>query len=498
MTGTRDQQDLKMLIGSSIPLIRIESHEEKRATELVKNICLKLKKPVYRWSITSGLKRLGIEQLKPDVDDTQEPEAVLKHIANDANPSVYILCDLHPFLAEDARLVRKLREICLGYHKLGHTVVLLSPELELPSELTALAANFELALPSREQLEDLIKEEARLWSKQNQGQKVRTDRSTLDLLISNLAGLTFHDARTLIRNVIHDDGAITETELPEVNQAKFRLLERGGVLSFEFETARFNEVGGLTKLKTWLSQREPVFHRKPGTEALDPPKGVLLVGVQGGGKSLAAKAVAGMWSVPLLRLDFGSLYNKYHGETEKNLRESLKLAKLMSPCVLWMDEIEKGVSTGENDGGTSMRVLGTLLTWMAENRDPVFIVSTANDISGLPPELIRKGRLDEIFFVDLPCSETRKEIFAIHLTKRKQDIDAFDLDALTAVTDGFSGSEIEQLVVSGLYSALGAGGNLSNETLMNEAKNTSPLSIVMREKLESLRSWAEGRTVRAN
>jgi len=205
-----------------------------------------------------------------------------------------------------------------------------------------------------------------------------------------------------------------------------------------------------------------------------------------------------MWEVPLLRLDFGSLYNKFHGETEKNLRQSLKLAEVMSPCVLWMDEIEKGLSSGEHDGGTSQRVLGTLLTWMAENEKPVFIVSTSNDINRLPPELIRKGRLDEIFFVDLPCKSTREEIFQIHLTKRKHEADSFDITRLAEKSEGFSGAEIEQAVVAGLYSALAESKPLDTQILVDELNKTQPLSVVMAEKIQQLRSWAEGRTVLAN
>jgi len=498
MTGKTEQTDLKLLVESSIPLIAIETHEEKRATELLCNVTKPLNKWVFSWSITQGLKRIDLTSALEPLPNTDSPESVLKHISISEKPAVFLLYDFHPWLDDDPQIIRKLREIALGYHKYGHTIILISHSLELPAELKPITANFEMHLPSKEQLENLIREEANTWSRNNNGEKVRTDRKTLDLLISNLRGLTFFDARNLIKNVICDDGAITESEIPEVNQAKFKLLEKDGVLSFEFETAKFSEVGGLNNLKKWLAQRQSVFHRKPGTEGLDRPKGMMLVGVQGGGKSLAAKAVAGMWEVPLLRLDFGSLYNKYHGETEKNLRQSLKLAEVMSPCVLWMDEIEKGLSSGEHDGGTSQRVLGTLLTWMSENDKPVFIVSTSNDINRLPPELIRKGRLDEIFFVDLPCTATREEVFQIHLNKRNQQPDDFDLIQLAQLSDGFSGAEIEQAVVAGLYSALAESTALSTKILANELDKTQPLSIVMGEKIQQLRDWAKGRTVLAS
>ena len=224
----------------------------------------------------------------------------------------------------------------------------------------------------------------------------------------------------------------------------------------------------------------------------------MLLGIQGGGKSLAAKAVAGMWGLALLRLDFGALYNKYHGESEKNLREALKMAELMSPCVLWLDEIEKGLSSGESDGGTSQRILATLLTWMAENTHQVFIVATANDISKLPPELMRKGRLDEIFFVDLPDSSSREDIFEIHLSRRKQNVKEFDLNVLAKSSEGFTGSEIEQAVVSALYRAYGEGTSMTTNSVKETIEQTHPISVVMAEKVQALRDWAKDRTVLAN
>jgi SpoVK/Ycf46/Vps4 family AAA+-type ATPase len=231
---------------------------------------------------------------------------------------------------------------------------------------------------------------------------------------------------------------------------------------------------------------------------LDNPKGIMLVGVQGSGKSLAAKAVAGVWGVPLLRLDFGSLYNKYFGETEKNMREAISLAEVMSPCVLWLDELEKGVSGGDQDNGTSQRLLATLLTWMAENKKPVFIVATANNIEALPPELIRKGRLDEIFFVDLPETTVREEIFRIHLGKRNINSDSMGVDELAHLSDGFSGAEIEQVVVSALYRAHAEQGEVSKLDMINEIQRTQPLSVVMSESVDRLRLWAKDRTVMAN
>jgi SpoVK/Ycf46/Vps4 family AAA+-type ATPase len=258
-------------------------------------------------------------------------------------------------------------------------------------------------------------------------------------------------------------------------------------------------VGGFKNLKEWLQKRQMIFLGEKNIPGLDTPKGILLLGVQGGGKSLAAKAVAGTWGVPLLRLDIGALYDKYIGETERKMRDSLKMAERMSPCVLWIDEIEKGISTGgENDGGVSQRVLATLLTWMAEKKEPVFVVATANNVQTLPPELMRKGRFDEVFFVDLPDENMRKEILSIHLKKRGFDPAVFDLDKLSQVSNGFSGAEIEQAIVSGLYSMASGSGILTNDILITEVKTTRPLSVLMAEQVEALRDWARDRTVSAN
>jgi SpoVK/Ycf46/Vps4 family AAA+-type ATPase len=315
------------------------------------------------------------------------------------------------------------------------------------------------------------------------------------LLIQNLAGLPIRDTEQLARNAIYHDGAISKSDLPKVMEAKYELLNRGGILQFEYDTARFNDVGGLEKLKHWLTQRKPAFLNNDDARHLDTPKGVLLIGVQGCGKSLAAKATAGIFGLPLLRLDFANLYDKYHGETERNLRESLKTADVMSPCVLWIDEIEKGLAGRGGETGTTQRVLGSFLTWMAQKKSEVFVVATANDISALPPELVRKGRFDEIFFVDLPNSTIRRIIAEIHLKNRGQDAGAFDLDKIAEATGGFSGAEIEQAIVSALYAAHAQKNSLTTGHVLAEAKRTKPLSVVMAERIELLRHWAEGRTV---
>jgi len=495
MSGKTELNDLRLLVKSKNPIITIETHEENRAVELVTQLAIHFNKPVFGWDRVDGITRVDLAHDLSEIENSKEPLHALKHIKSLKRPGIFILCDFHPYFEDEPKIVRLVKEIAIDHHAKGHTLIFVSHQIDLPAEVKRFSAKFQLALPNETQLEKLVREEAKNWSDAHNGQKVKTDSETLQKLVRNLKGMTYADARTLIRNVI-GDGAITEEELPQLNKAKFELLDMDGVLSFEYETSKFSEVGGLVNLKNWLKQRQTAF--LDNDIPLDPPKGLMLLGIQGGGKSLAAKAVAGMWGLALLRLDFGALYNKYHGETEKNLRESLKMAELMSPCVLWLDEVEKGLSSGESDGGTSQRLLATLLTWMAENTHQVFIVATANDISKLPPELMRKGRLDEIFFVDLPDHQSRQDIFEIHLTKRNQKPENFDLPLLADASDGFTGSEIEQAIVSSLYRAYGGGSPMTTIAVLETIKQTKPLSVVMAEKVQALRDWAKDRTVLAN
>ena len=488
-----DSHDLELLLRSRVPLIVIETQDEKRVIRLFTEIAISRATPVMAWSATSGLQRIDYDAAPQR--HASEPQQALGQIKATETPGIYLLMDFHPYI-DDAYNVRLLKEIAMEHATLGHTLVLVSHELELPQELAAFSARFSLSLPDSQRLEAIIREEAGHWSGLHKGSKVKTSQRTLDLIISQLRGLTATDARRLIRRIIHDDGAINSEDLERVTQARYQLLEANGALSCEFDTGSFAEVGGLENLKRWIKRRRDVFLRPDST--LDTPRGILLVGVQGGGKSLAAKAVAGMWSVPLLRFDFGTLYNKFHGETERNLREALRAAEAMAPCVLWIDEIEKAVASGDNDGGTSRRLLATLLTWMAERTAAVFIVATANAIEQLPPELIRKGRMDEIFFVDLPDAATRAEIFAIHLRKREHKPLDFDLMALTGITAGFSGAEIEQSIVAATYLAREQGVALNTAHLRSEIEQTRPLSRVMAEQMTQLRNWARDRTVSAN
>ncbi len=489
-----DTKDLNVLLDAGIPIIGIESPDEQRVLALILNCAMQRQLSFYEWTITRGLKLAGFGT-RPDDKETDftDPEEVLQHIAQTPGPGLYVLCDFHPYLKNEPKNIRFLKDIALNYEQGKNTIVLVSHQLTIPPEIGRMSANLNLRLPSDEELMGMVRQQAQEWAERNKGQKVRTDNRTLKKLIANLRGVSHADAQVLIRHAIYGDGAITDSDIPEVNKLKFELMDAEGVLHFEYDTERFSNVAGLSNLKRWLSLRKDALL----DDGEDRPKGVLLLGVQGGGKSLAAKAVAGFWSIPLLRLDFGALYNKFFGETERNLRNSLKQAEQMAPCVLWMDEIEKGLATGQGDNATSHRILGTLLTWMAENENSVFIVATSNDISGLPPELMRKGRLDEIFFVDLPDANIRKEIFRIHLAKRDLDPTRFDLDKLAEIAQDFTGAEIEEAIVSARYLASARESDISQEDVQSALERTYPISVLRAESIDSLRTWAKDRTVPA-
>ncbi|MGS0674363.1 AAA family ATPase [Shewanella sp. 0m-4] len=487
----QDIQDLTAVLRSNTPIVIIETYEEHRVIELLRKVSNILYQPLFSWSITQGLMRVdsGMGRQKFNC----EPGDILGQIKSTTQQGIYVLCDFHPFVDDAPRNVRLLKEIALEYESLKHTLVLVSHAFTIPPEIKHYCAHFRLSLPNSAQLLNLIYEQ--IDKVRSEGIRLNVDDSAVAKLAENLRGVTFDDARRLAHKAIVDDGAITHSDIDSINRGKFELLDMQGVLQFEYDTSDFSQVAGLHNLKQWLSYRTPSLK----TQILeDKPKGILLLGVQGSGKSLAAKAVAGLWQRPLLKMDMSALYNKYIGETEKNLRKALELADLMAPCVLWIDEIEKGLSSGSSDDGTSKRILGTILTWMSERKSDVFLVATANDISALPPELMRKGRMDEIFFVDLPDAEIRKAIFLIHIKRRQLEPTHFNLSQLAKISQGFSGAEIEQAVISAIYTAKASERDVDQALLQEELMKTRPLSVVMREKLQSLRQWAEGRTVNAH
>ena len=487
--------DLALIIRSRFPIVQVETREETRIMKLLERVTNLENWPLFVWSIADGLKRV------PRADtmtQTYEFQDVLRHIDKTPQNGVYTLLDAQPYF-ENPVNVRLIKEIAQEYYKTARTMIFVGAKLDLPDELSRMSARFCLPLPDVARVREIFKEEAGLWQRQDGG-SLKGDQNAVELIVQHLAGMCEEDARRLIRESIRDDGMINLEDAQRVLKFKRDALGQGGLLEFEMDTGNFSDIGGLGGLKRWLELRRVAFSGDAAKLGVDPPKGVLLLGVQGAGKSMAAKAIAGSWNVPLMRLDFGVLYNKFQGESERNLREALKQAEAMAPCVLWIDEIEKGLASdgGSSDGGVSRRMLGTVLTWMAERTAKVFLVATANDVTQLPPELLRKGRMDEIFFVDLPDAATRADIFRIHLKKRKLDPAKFDLSQLAVAADGFSGAEIEQAIVAAIYETLATKQALATQLLLAEIAHTRPLSVVMAEKVEGLRQWAAGRTVRAD
>jgi SpoVK/Ycf46/Vps4 family AAA+-type ATPase len=493
-----DRHDLDVILRSGVPIVVIETVAEGRFLDLLADLAGSVPaehhRPLFRWSITDGLQRVDLD-LPPQRHNIDPPD-VLGQIRSADQPAIYALLDFHPYLKDPVN-VRLLKDIAVAGASAGKTILLISHEIDLPAEIKPYSAGFEIKLPNSEQRREAIENQLERYRRDYPDRGIEVDQKALDMLVDNLRGLTLVDTERLARNAIYQDGALTTSDLQPVMRAKYELLNRDGILSYEYDTSAFAEVAAFRRLKVWLNQRRLAFSSdRPAN--LDAPKGVLLIGVQGCGKSLAAKAAAGVFGVPLLRLDFAALYNKYHGETEKNLRAALKTAEVMSPCGLWVDENEKGIATGVDDSGTSKRILGTFLTWMAERRSDVLIVATANDISALPPELVRKGRFDEIFFVDLPSPTARGDILSIHLRKRGLDSASFDLPQLVDLTDGFSGAEIEQGIVAALYAAHALDQEPTRAHVIAEFKKTRPLSVVMAERVTALRAWAKDRTVPAD
>lgn len=490
--------ELALLVRTRHPLITIETVEEGRALEFVMRACHRVNLHKFRWSVTRGLQRTRPQFAEP-VQDTEEPRKALAYLLHSDLPGIYVFTDLLPHItsAVDQRL---LREVVEHAERKGQTIVVIEQRLSLPPALERLAVPYELTLPDETTIRELA---SRTFKEIGEIARVKVDikRSELDDLMRNLRGLTSLEIRRAIWRAALDDERIDAADIKGVLRLKQEKLREGSILEYIDPGLKLDDIGGLTRLKEWLKLRERALTPEAREFGLAPPRGILLLGVQGAGKSMCARAVASAWNMPLLRLDPGALYDKFVGESEKQLRRALRTAEAMAPVVLWIDEIEKGFASAASqstDGGLSQRMFGTLLSWMQDNRQPIFLVATANDISALPPELMRKGRFDEIFFVDLPDAAAREQIFAVHLERRKRDPKAFDLKALAAASEGFSGAELEQAIVSAMYAAFAAGIELGTLPLLAELKQTRAISVTMAERINELRAWAATRCVPAN
>lgn len=488
--------DFKTLILSFHPVIAVETTEEERVETLVKAVAGRLRLPLYVWTITQGLKQYPQNK---GVFNTDKPQALLKSLEGFRQEGIFLLKDFSKHL-DDGVLARQFREIAQRFSRDRATIVLTDAQIKLSPELAMLAVYYDLELPTQKELYDFFCAMLRSLRQRHKIQ-VQLSQQETKSIVQALTGLTLHQARQAIAYVALLDGKLHAADIKRLLNRKAQVLREDSLLEYYTEAKNTYQLGGFNNLKTWLNHAKVGFSPKARSLNLNPPKGILLVGVQGCGKSLAAKAIAREWQLPLLKLDAGRLYNKYIGESEKNFRKAVQLAESMAPAILWIDEIEKGFSSssrGSSDGGLSQRLFGALLTWLQEKRQEVFVIATANDISQLPPELLRKGRFDEIFFVDLPDAAARQEIFRIHLSRHQQNPDNFNLDELALATAGFGGAEIEQVAIASLYRALYLQKPLDNTLLLDEISKTIPLSVSRREDIQKLRSWAQERFISAH
>ncbi len=491
-------QELDTLVRARYPLVYLVSSEEQRLEAVLVALAKSHGKAILAWSVTRGFRRLDDERLAPEdgKESLREPAAALARIEKLPDPSLVVLEDFHPFLSDPA-VVRALRELAHALKSTFTTVLLLSPTLVIPSEIEKEVSVLDVPLPTYRDLFDLLKEIVDVVRKNGRA-RIELTREDADELVRAAQGLTMAEAESAFAKAIATDGRLSRADVPLVLEEKRQVIRKSGLLEYFAADEGLARVGGLAHLKTWLDRRGAAFSEAARRFGLPEPKGLLLLGVQGCGKSLTAKAVAGQWRLPLLRLDMGRIFSGLVGSSEENLRRAIHVAESVAPVVLWVDEIEKGLSgsqsSGVTDGGVSARVFGSLLTWLQEKTAPVFVVATANRIEGLPPELLRKGRFDEIFFIDLPSAAERRDILGIHLAKRRRDPAAYDLDALAARAEGFSGAELEAALVSALYEAFAERTELTQAHLERAVAETLPLSVTMREDIAALRAWAANRT----
>lgn len=498
--AVKKMNELEVLIRARYPIIYVISWEEQRVMSYVSTIAEKLGKNVFEWSVTTGLVPAGtaLQTQKHRDTATQDPLVALSTVIDHVDPALYVFKDFHPFLkGQNMSVIRRLREVAVSLKNTFKTIVMVSPMFQIPSELEKDVTVIDFDLPKENDFAALL---GRIMDevKDNPKLNVKIDAKTRELIIHALLGLTLVEAENVLAKTLVEHRGLSDKSLEVINSEKKQIIRKNGLLQYYDAQEKLESVGGLDALKSWLLKRSVAFTDQARAFGLPAPKGVLLLGVQGCGKSLMAKTISNIWRLPLLRFDVGQVFGSLVGSSEENIRRAIKVAESISPVVFWIDEIDKAFrgsrSSGANtDGGTSARVFSTFLTWLSEKQQPVFVVATANDITMLPPELLRKGRFDEIFFIDLPSFLERKEIFKVHLSKRKMNPDEFKIDELSQVATGYSGAEIEEAIISSMFDAFYQKEKLSTEKILNSLRQAVPLSKTMSEDIEQLRKWANDR-----
>jgi ATP-dependent 26S proteasome regulatory subunit len=534
---------LKVLLNSSTPIVVMETVEEKRAVMLVRAACAELNLPVFEWSIADGLTRIGgapvnsappasraeakprnasggseSERLlayvmsnvshseaasagNPSIVNTKEPAQVLAHLETMTIEGVFILKDFHRHI-EEAVVVRRLRDVAQRFCTQRQTIIITAPSISLPQELTSLIEYLELPLPDIQRLRAVVE---MVYSRLA---KTHTLKSQLDSLgiqavAENLRGLTEEEAERAVSQAVLKHYALCPEVVTDILEAKKNLLRRSGMLEFIESSDNMANIGGLDNLKRWLQQRRGAWEESARSFGLEPPRGVIILGVQGCGKSMCARAIAGEWKLPLVRFDASMVFDKFVGETEKHIKKLFQVAEELAPAVLWIDELEKvfagsGADSSSSDAGVSSRLLGSFLSWMQDRRAPVFVAATSNNVTALPPELIRKGRFDELFFVDLPNSVERKAIFTLQLARHKLNPAGFNLDQLVVAAKSYSGAEIDAALQTAMYDAFSSKKPVTTEGVLEALSSTIPLSATRAEEIQSLRAWSRQRAVPAS
>jgi SpoVK/Ycf46/Vps4 family AAA+-type ATPase len=485
------QEELNILIQAQYPLIYLVTAEEDRAEKEVAKISQMKQQPrkLFVWTLTHGMVEHG--QARTTQHNTISPEAAIEWTTRHKEPAIFIFKDLHPF-KDSAAVTRWLRDAIASFQGTQKTIILMSPVQQVPIELEKEVVVIDFAMPDLAELDRVLTHQLDS-TRQN-----RISSEGREKLLKASLGLTKDEAEKVYRKAYVKRGKITEAEVDVILSEKKQLIRRNGILEFIEEDETIDSVGGLDELKGWLVQRSGAFTERARTYGLPQPKGMLILGVPGCGKSLIAKTTSRLWGLPLLRLDMGRVYDgSMVGRSEANLRGALKTAESISPAILFIDELDKAFAgtagSGDSDGGTSSRIFGSFLTWMQEKTSPIFVMATANRVERLPGEFLRKGRFDEIFFVDLPTQSEREAVFSIHLSKRKRDLERFDLSQLAKVADGFSGAEIEQALIAAMYDAFAQNREFTQLDIIAAIKATLPLSRTMTEQVTALRDWARQR-----
>lgn len=494
--------ELEILVRARYPIIYIVSYEEKRVENDILTISLRSDKKIYSWSSTQGLISVSQSKNYSILNDSTKDILNCLDVINKSNEaSIFILKDLHHYINEPL-INRKIKDLSISLKSTFKTIVIVSPVLKIPTELEKDIVVIDYQISDFNDIAQLL--DKLINSLQMNKKNVEINLSSLDKekLIQSCLGLTLSEVENVLAKIIVSKRRLDIQDIDLINEEKKQIIRKTGLLDFYSTNENISNVGGLSNLKIWLKKRTRAFTKEARNYGLPQPKGILLLGVSGSGKSLVAKSISSLWHLPLLRLDMGNLFSGLVGSSEENVRKAIKISESIAPCLLWLDEIDKSFSGMSNsqvsDGGTSSRVLSSFLTWMQEKQSSVFIIATANDISNMPPELLRKGRFDEIFFLDLPDLKERKEIFNIHLLKRNRDSNNFNIQYFSELSEGFSGAEIEQVIISSMYDSFEENREVNDNDIINSIKNCVPLSKTMKESIENIREWSHTRAISAS